>query len=353
MVNLLEPTKSIRKKGGAGSSRPAAIVFSFLLLLLLLLFLLSFCFGRYHVSMPELLKILIGRVLPLEQTWAAEMEAVIIRIRLPRIVLACLVGCSLATAGASYQGVFQNPLASPDFLGATSGAAFGAALAILLGGSTRIITLSAFLGGLFAVFLVYLTGRLSPGKSVINMILAGIMIGSLFSAGTSLIKLVADPSNQLPAITYWLMGSLSGVKMREVTYAFVPMALGLIPLYLVRWRLNILTLGDEASASMGINPHLLRLIVIVSSTLITAAAVSVSGTIGWVGLVIPHLCRRLIGNDYTYLLPASMVAGAVFLLFVDNISRNLLKTEIPIGLLTAFIGAPFFIRLILKGEGTR
>ncbi len=347
----LESIELLQKKHGNGITKPARIVI-YLMLLLIIVFISSFCFGRYNVNLHELLRILANRVIPLEHTWTAEMETVVINIRLPRIVLACLVGCCLSVAGASYQGVFQNPMASPDFLGATSGAAFGAALAILLGSSSRMITILAFFFSLVSVFLVYFIGRYAPGKGVINMILAGIMISSLFTAGTSFIKLVADPNNQLPAITYWLMGSLSGAKNNEVVFALIPMAIGMIPLFVMRWRINILTLSDEESNAIGINANMLRLIVIISSTLITAASVSVSGTIGWVGLVIPHLCRRMIGNNYTYLLPASMAFGATFMLLVDNISRNLLATEIPIGILTAFIGAPFFIRLIFRREGT-
>jgi iron complex transport system permease protein len=266
--------------------------------------------------------------------------------------MACLVGCCLSAAGASYQGVFQNPMASPDILGASSGAAFGAALAILLGGSTRMIMLAAFASSMITVCAVYLIAQRAPGLRVVNLILSGIMIGSLLTAGTSYIKLVADPTNQLPQITYWLMGSLSGAKLRDVAVVFVPMALGLIPLFLMRWQINLLTLGDEEARALGVNTNLLRFLVIVCSTLGTAASVSVSGMIGWVGLVIPHLCRKLVGSNYRYLMPASFLAGAAFLLVVDNVSRNLLAVEIPIGILTAFVGAPFFIYLIVKREKT-
>ena len=194
--------------------------------------------------------------------------------------------------------------------------------------------------------------RNAPGQKTVNLILAGIMVSSLFSAGTSYIKLVAAPGSKLPEITYWLMGSLSGTRGVDIRFAILPMALGLIPLLLIRWRLNLLTLGEEEARALGINTALLRLIVVVCATLVTAASVSVSGLIGWVGLVIPHLCRRYIGNDYRKLLPASMLFGATFLLLVDNISRNLLAVEIPIGILTAFIGAPFFIYLMhQKGGG--
>ncbi len=311
----------------------------------------SFCLGRFSVSPRQLFGILLSRIIYIEPFWTGTMEVVVFNIRLPRILLACLVGCSLSAAGAAYQGVFQNPMASPDLLGASSGAAFGAALAILLGASSAIITLSAFLSGIVSVALVLLIGQRAPGKKVVNLILAGIMVSSIASAATSFVKLVADPSNQLPAITYWLMGSLSGAKRGELLFAAIPMAIGLIPLFAFRWRINILSLGDDEARSMGVNVNMLRTAAALCATLLTAASVSVSGMIGWVGLVMPHICRRLAGNDYRFLMPASMLGGAFFMLLIDNISRNLLSTEIPIGILTAFIGAPFFIYLILRRGG--
>jgi iron complex transport system permease protein len=330
---------------------PAQVIL-LLMLLLIIVFLVSFSLGRYGVPLSQVVKILIDRVIPLNQTWAPEMETVVVNIRLPRILMAGLVGCCLSAAGASYQGVFQNPMAAPDILGASSGAAFGAALAILIGASTRMITLFAFVSSMVTVIAVFLIAQRAPGLRVVNLILAGIMVGSLFTAGTSYIKLVADPTNQLPAITYWMMGSLSGSKLKDVGLVIAPMAIGLIPLFLLRWQVNILTLGDEEAHTLGVNTNRLRFFVIVCATLVTAASVSVSGMIGWVGLVIPHLSRKLVGSNYRYLLPASMVAGATFLLLVDNVSRNLLAVEIPIGILTAFIGAPFFIYLISKREKT-
>ncbi len=343
----------MRNRRTTASDRPAKRVGGLALLgvALLITFLVSFCFGRYGVPVGELVKILLGRFLPVARTWTDAMEAVVFNIRMPRIVLACLVGCCLSVAGVSYQGVFQNPMASPDLLGASSGAAFGAALAILLGGSGRVITLLAFAFSLVTVGLVYFIGQHAPGKRVVSLILSGIMISSLFSAGTSFIKLVADPSNQLPAITYWLMGSLSGATNKTMALTAIPMAIGLIPLFLLRWRINILTLGDDEARTMGVNAGRLRLIVILCATLITAASVSVSGVIGWIGLVAPHLCRRMVGSDYRKLLPATMLFGATFMLLVDDVSRNLLAVEIPIGILTAFIGAPFFIYLITRREG--
>ncbi len=319
----------------------------------------SVVLGRYPIGLKDTFSILTYRLMEwlrsaglpyisLEVFWTKTQEALLLNHRLPRIILACLVGCCLSAAGASYQGVFQNPMAAPDILGASSGAAFGAALAILLGLNDFMIMIFAFASSMLTVLLVIYVGNQAKGKRVLGLILAGIMIGSLVSSGTSFIKLVADPSDQLPAITYWLMGSLNGTTPQDVCFVVWPMLIGLVPLFLLRWRVNILTLGDEEARTMGVNAKKLRTIVILCATLITAASVSVSGMIGWVGLVIPHLTRRIVGNNYKYLMPASMLFGAVFLLLVDDISRNLLATEIPIGILTSMIGAPFFIYLMSK-----
>ena len=297
---------------------------------LLALFLLSFVMGRYGVPLGQVVRILLSGVLPLEQTWTDNMAIAVLNVRLPRILLACLVGCGLSAAGTGYQTVFQNPMAAPDILGASSGACFGAALAILTGQGAVMITVFAFLASLLSVALVYLVGNHTRGNRVVNLLLAGIMVGSLFSACTSYIKLVADPTNQLPQITYWLMGSLSGTRMGTVKFAAVCLS------------------PDEARA-MGVHTDRLRLAVILSSTVLTAAAVSVSGMIGWVGLVIPHLSRRIVGSDCRRLMPMSCLFGAAFLLLVDNMARCLTATEIPIGILTAFVGAPFFIYLMVRG----
>ena len=316
---------------------------------LLALFLLSFVVGRYGVPLGQVVRILLSGVLPLEQTWTDNMAIAVLNVRLPRILLACLVGCGLSAAGTGYQTVFQNPMAAPDILGAFSGACFGAALAILTGQGAVMITVFAFLASLLSVALVYLVGNHTRGNRVVNLLLAGIMVGSLFSACTSYIKLVADPSNQLPQITYWLMGSLSGTRMGTVRFAAVCMAVGLVPLLLLRWRMNLLTLSPDEARAMGVHTDRLRLAVILSSTVLTAAAVSVSGMIGWVGLVIPHLSRRIVGSDCRRLMPMSCLFGAAFLLLVDNMARCLTATEIPIGILTAFVGAPFFIYLMVRG----
>ena len=321
-----------------------------LALCLLVIMPLSVALGRYGVPLHEVIRILLSKIFPVEQTWTAQMEAAVWNIRLPRVLLACLVGCALSAAGTAYQTVFRNPMAAPDILGASSGACFGAALAILLGLPRFGIVVLAFGMSLASVGLVYAVGRRTHGSRMVNLLLAGIMVGSLFSAGTSYIKLVADPGDQLPAITYWMMGSLNGVELKDVGFAVIPMVLGLVPLLLLRWRINLLTMGEDEARSMGVNVSRLRLVTILCATLLTAASVSVSGMIGWVGLVIPHLCRKLAGGDCRRLLPCSMLLGAVFLLLTDDVSRNLLATEIPIGILTAVIGAPFFLYLMTRKE---
>lgn len=327
---------------------PYSTIILILVVALILVIIGSVTLGRYPIGLKELIGILCSKFVDIVPFWTGTQESLLLMHRLPRIILACLVGCCLSAAGASYQGVFQNPMAAPDILGASSGAAFGAALAILLNLGRSLIAVFAFTASLLTVALVIFVGNRTKGKRVLGLILAGIMLGSLVSSGTSLIKLVADPDDQLPAITYWLMGSLNGTSPNDVWFALIPMLIGLVPLFLLRWRINILTLGDDEARTMGVNSKWLRIIVIFCATLITAASVSVSGVIGWVGLVIPHLTRRMVGNNYKHLMPASMLFGAIFLLLVDNISRNLLATEIPIGILTSFIGAPFFIYLITR-----
>lgn len=312
----------------------------------------SVVLGRYPIGFRELCGILASKVVSIEPFWKPVQESLLLNHRLPRIILACLVGCCLSSAGAAYQGVFQNPMAAPDLLGASNGAAFGAALAILLGFGGPMIVAFAFAASLATVAAVIYVGGRAKGKRVLGLILSGIMIGSLVSSGTSFIKLVADPQDQLPAITYWLMGSLNGTAPGDVWFALVPMSMGLVPLYLLRWRVNVLTLGDDEAQTMGVNAKRIRTAIIFCATLVTAASVAVSGVIGWVGLVIPHLARRMVGNNYKHLMPASMLFGAIFLLLVDDLSRNLMATEIPLGILTSLIGAPFFIYLITR-DGER
>jgi iron complex transport system permease protein len=321
-----------------------------LFVLLFIAMVFSVGLGRYSISFRELAGIIFFPLTGGEVFWSDQQETVFMNVRLPRILLACFVGCCLSAAGAAYQGVFQNPMASPDILGASNGAAFGAALAILFSVGARLTIFYAFACSLVSVALVLFVSSRARGRKVLSLILSGIMVSSLFSAATSFIKLAADPNDQLPAITYWLMGSMAKARMQSLIFALPPMIVGLVFLLLLRWRINLLTLSDDEAKTMGVNVFRVRILVILAATLITAASVSVSGLIGWVGLVIPHLARRFTGSDYRQLLPASMLCGAIFMLLVDNVSRNLLPTEIPIGILTAFIGAPFFMWLITREE---
>lgn len=327
-------------------------------------FLASFLLGRYSVDPASLLRILCDQVTSffgglfrqdwsLTQTWSNQEETVILQIRLPRIAAAALVGAALSTAGAAYQGMFRNPMVSPDILGASSGAGFGAAMGILMYFGYFGISVCAFAFGLGAVLLAYLISKVSRLNTTLSMVLAGIMVSSLFSSCTSFVKLIADTEEVLPAITYWLMGSLASIKPRDVWFLLIPVLAGLIPLLLLRWKINILTVSEEEAASLGINTGRLRLVVIFCATLMTAGSVAVSGMIGWVGLVIPHFCRMIFGYDYKRLIPASAVFGAAFLMVVDNIARNVATSEIPLGILTSFIGAPVFVYLILTGGTNR
>lgn len=313
----------------------------------------SVLLGRFSVTPKELFRLLLSRLTETEQGWRDGAENVVFQIRLPRVAAAALIGAALAVAGVSYQGMFRNPMVSPDILGASTGAGFGAALAILLGAGYFGISMSAFVFGLLAVAAAYLVSCMSRTNQTIALILSGMMVSSLFSAGTSYIKLVADTQQQLPAITYWLMGSLSSIKPRDVLFLVIPVTIGLVPLWILSWRMNLLTLGEEEARSMGVNTRLLRFTVILCATLLTASSVAVSGMIGWVGLVIPHFCRMLFGYDYRRLIPAAALFGASFLIIVDDIARLATAGEIPLGILTAFVGAPIFLYLILTGGARR
>jgi iron complex transport system permease protein len=323
-----------------------------LISLLVLVILFSLILGRYPIALRELTGIIVSRFIDIKPFWKEQMETIFFNVRLPRIILAMLVGCCLSTAGVCFQGIFQNPMASPDVLGASKGAAFGAALAILFHTNKAFIIVSAFFFSILCVGIVYLVSQKSLGNKILALLLSGIMVSSIFDAGTSFIKLVADPTDELPAITYWMMGSLSGASGDDIKFVLPIMITAIIPIALLRWKMNVITIGEEEARAMGVNTNLVRLVIIISATLITAASVSVSGMIGWVGLVIPHLSRRLVGSNYKYLIPTSMLVGAIFLLIVDDVSRNLLTSEIPIGILTAFVGAPFFLYL-LSGKGEK
>ncbi len=308
----------------------------------------SFAVGQYPVSAGDILQILWSKAAGGTAHISAQAEIVVMNVRLPRVLAAALIGASLSAAGICYQGMFQNPMVSPDVLGASQGAGFGAALGILLGWSYSAVTAGSFAAGLLAVALVQLVARFVRQNPVLGLVLGGIMIGSLFSSGISFVKLVADPDNTLPAITYWLMGSLASIAMEDVKFAAVPILIGFVPILLLSWKMNILTLGEEEARAIGVNTGRIRLFITLGATLVTAASVSISGMIGWVGLVIPHFVRMMIGCDYRKALPASMLLGASFLMIVDNFARTLAASEVPLGILTSFVGAPFFLYLMIR-----
>ena len=310
-------------------------------------FIFSIATGRYPISFGEVVRVLFGRATNAQQTWTEEVELVIFMIRMPRVLAGALVGAALSSAGAAFQALFRNPMVSPDVLGASSGAGFGAALMLLWGMNYAVVSLSAFIFGIIAVGAAYIISTRARRNPTLGMVLAGIMISSLFTAGTSYIRLVADPNNTLPAITFWLMGSVANVRQTSLMWAAIPIIGGIIVLLASRWNLNILTTGEDEARAMGVNTKLMRIIIVSAATLMTAASVAISGIIGWVGLVIPHFARMLVGYDYRVMMPVSMLMGATFLMMVDNLSRTIAIAEVPLGILTAFVGAPFFLYLIL------
>lgn len=311
----------------------------------------SFGAGRYSIAPNEIISAIIKKLSakPIDD---ATLEAVLFHVRLPRIVFSILVGASLSVAGACYQGLFKNPLVSSDVIGASSGAAFGAALAILNGFSSSGISLSAFCWSILSVFIVYFIGNTLKFNQLLGLVLSGVMISALFNSGISFLKLISDPMDQLPQITYWLMGSLAGTKTKDILPTLIIMSASIIPLMCSRWHMNLLTIGDEEAKTMGVNIRTLRGVVIISATILTASSIAVSGMIGWISLAVPHFSRFLIGSDYRKLLPVSMLIGSNFLLIVDNISRLSFTSEIPLGIITSIIGAPFFL-FLLSREGRR
>ncbi len=349
-----KPTSKAGKSGLPGFFRFKGLsgVSATVILLIILagLFLVSFVVGRYSISPADVVKVLASHIFPIQYTGSGVIETVVMQIRLPRILAALLVGSSLAVAGTSFQGLFRNPLVSPEILGVTSGAGFGAALGILLSGNSVVIQLSAFVFALLAVGICYGLGRVVKGNPTLSLILAGMAVGALFSAFLSLVKYVADPINQLPNITYWLMGSLASVDNSDLLVVAIPILLGIIILMLIRWRLDVLAMGEEEAMALGADTHKMRGLIVVCCTVITASAVCISGVVGWVGLIIPHIGRMLVGPSHKKLLPVSALLGAAYLLLVDDLCRVVARVEIPIGILTAIVGVPFFLYLLSKGR---
>jgi iron complex transport system permease protein len=317
------------------------------LAVLTLLVLWSFSVGRFPVAAGDVLKALAAALSGGESGLAKNVEAVILQVRAPRVLAATVVGASLAAAGAAYQNLFRNPLVSPDILGVSAGCALGAGLAILFSLPVIAVQGLAFAGGIGSVALVVAVGSwLGRRDPILTLILTGVVVGSLFGAGIALVKYVADPYNQLPAITFWLLGSFGGTLPKDLVVALPLVAIGLLPLVLLRWRIDLLALSDDEARSLGVDVGKLRLLVIGCATLVTASAVALAGVIGWVGLVIPHAARLLVGASFARVLPLSLVLGAAFMLAVDTLCRTAAATEIPPGVATAFVGTPAFIALL-------
>ena len=331
-------------------TRPRCAVF--LILLPLALLYASLFVGRFAVSPIDVARILFAQIFPIAPDWPKSVETIVLQIRLPRAIMAMCVGAGLSISGAAYQGMFRNPLVSTDILGVTAASGFGAALALLLSANAPALQLTAFAFGLAGVALTYRLARIYQTTPVLMLVLSGVVVAAFFSALLSGAKYVADPESRLPAITYWLLGSLNAASIKGLAMALPPIILGSLGLLLVRWKLNVLAMGDEEARSLGVETERLKGIVIVCTTLITAAAVSVCGMVGWVGLVIPHVGRMMVGPDHRFLLPATLSIGASYLLFIDDIARTATAGEIPLGILTAIIGAPFFAYLLRRTSAT-
>ncbi len=305
---------------------------------------IAFSVGRYPVAAGDLASLLWAQLTGTEHGLDPTVETVVLKIRGPRVVAALLIGAALAAAGAAYQNMFRNPLVSPDILGVSAGAAVGAVLGIFLSLNVIMIQSLAFAFGLAAVGLVYVTANAVRGHDpLLVLVLAGVVVGSLLGACVALMKYLADPYNQLPAITFWLLGSLASASPEDVWSTLPLMLLGLVPMWLLRWRINLLSLDDEEARALGVETGRVRLVVIAAATLMTSAAVAISGVIGWIGLVIPHFARLLVGPGFSRLLPTSILLGAGFLLAVDTLARTVARIEIPLGVLTAFVGTPLFL----------
>jgi iron complex transport system permease protein len=310
----------------------------------------SLFIGNFQADPATIISLLIAK-LPFSSggEFSPNLETAIFQVRLPRVIMALLVGMALSVSGAVFQGVFRNPLVSDHILGVSHGASLGAAAALLVGAPVSVVQLAAFASGMIAVALTYSVSRVYKTTSTLTLVLSGIIVGGFFSALVSLMKSVADPLDKMPAIVFWLMGSFAKVSSVDLKYAVPIMASAVFVLYLVRWRLNVLAMGEEDAKSLGMNTELFRLILVILCTLATSTAVAVSGVIGWVGLVIPHVARILVGPDHKDLIPVSISLGGTYLVLMDDLARSLATSEISIGILTAIIGAPFFAYLLRKG----
>jgi iron complex transport system permease protein len=344
---MLEGTGAIRT--AAATPRGHRLAIAALAATLGGIMLVAALIGAYPVSLAELAAAVGRRLAGAAPT--GQIDTVLFEVRFPRVLASMLGGAALAGAGAAYQTLFRNPLVSPDILGVSTGAGLGAVLGIFLSLPVFGIQLAAFAAGLATVALVYAIAAVVRGRDpILVLVLAGVVVGSLAGAVISLLKILADPYNQLPAIVFWLLGSFSAIRKGEVWTALPMVLVGLLPLLALRWRINVLSLGDEEAKALGVEVGRLRLAVIAAATLMTASVVAISGVIGWVGLVIPHIARMAVGPSFDRLLPSAMLMGASYLLLVDTLARTMAGIEVPIGILTAILGAPFFLWLLVRGR---
>jgi iron complex transport system permease protein len=328
----------------ARSSAPGLLIACVVLIGALLL---AFSLGRYPVGVGDLFEIISAKIVGHQSDVPAAAVNVIFQVRGPRVLTAVLVGAALAVAGTAFQGLFRNPLVSPDLLGASSGAALGAVLAIYLSLGVFAVQVLAFVGGLAAVVAVYLIGSTVRARDpILVLVLTGVVIGALLGAGVGLVKYIADPYNQLPAMTFWLLGSLAAANAADLIPLFGPVALGILILLALRWRMNVLSLPDEEARALGLPTGPMRIAVIAAATLVTSASVATAGIVGWVGLVVPHIARTLVGPDFGRLIPTAALLGGGFLLVIDTVARTAAPIEIPLGILTAIVGTPFFVWLL-------
>ncbi len=312
---------------------------------------LAFSVGRFPVSLGDVAIALWSWPIGQASGLSPAAEAVIFNIRGPRVIAAILCGAALAVAGAAFQGLFRNPLVSPDILGASSGAALGAVIGIYFSLGIFGIQGLAFAGGLLAVAMVYMIGSaIRGGETVLVLVLTGVVVGALLGAGVGLMKYLADPYNQLPAMTFWLLGSLSGIDRADLLPLFGPVLLGTIVLFALRWRMNVMSLPEEEARALGLATGPIRIAIVAAATLVTAASVAAAGVIGWVGLIVPHLARFIVGPEFGRLVPTAAIMGGGYLLLIDTLARSAVQVEIPLGILTAVIGTPFFIWLLVNSR---
>lgn len=346
----MQKAKSIGTKKRTGTKE--YVIVGVLLVILILGIIVSMMMGRYFINIKDILLTVLAKVQGDVPIALKQYETIVFQVRLPRVLTAVFIGSALSVSGASYQSMFRNPMVSPDILGVSAGAGFGAALGIILHGSYWEIQAMAFVFGLIAVCITYIISA-SAGKSserIVVLVLSGLIIRTLFQAFLSVVKYLADPEDSLPEITFWLMGSLSSVTIRDTIIIGIPTIIGSLFLLKYSWKLNVMSFGDEEAASMGIDTVILRRKVIIISTIMVCVSISVCGSIGWVGLIIPHFARMIVGPNNKILLPVSVLLGGSYLLIMDDIARNLMQLEIPISILTSMIGAPVFVFLLIRSR---